>query len=120
MASIYIINKICKSLAPNTFIQATKNTDIIVGGISKFTIEHILLKYEMILYKGLLMSPLFITSSVDIHIDKPILVPFIVGSLITLPVIYSIPYCIPAYRTYNVIVNKNLQIINVDNSTDQT
>ena len=102
----------CKSLAPNTFIQATKYTDIIVGGIGKFAIEHILLKSEMILYKGLIMSPLFITS-IDIHMDKPFVVPFIVGSLIMLPVIYSIPYCIPAYRTYNAIVNKNIQIINV-------
>ena len=114
MASIYILNKICKSLAPNTFIQATKNTDIIIGGISKFVIEHTLLKYEMVFYNGLVMLPLFIPpSSFDIHIDKPFIVPFIVGSLITLPVNYSIPYCIPAYRTYKAIVNKNIQIINI-------
>ena len=112
MASIYILNKICKSLAPNTFIQATKNTDIIIGGISKFVIEHILLKYEMGFYKGLVILPSFVLNSSVV--DNPF-VPFIViiGSLITLPVIYSIPYCIPAYRTYKAIVNKNLQIINI-------
>lgn len=121
MASIYILNKICKSLAPNTFIQATKNTDIIIGGISKFLIEHILLKYEMGFYNGLVMLPLFIPpSSFAVYIDKPFIVPFVIGSLITLPVIYSIPYCIPAYRTYKAIVNKNLQIINVDNSITPT
>ena len=109
MASIHILNKVCKSLAPNTFIRANANTDIIVGGISKFVVEHTLLKYEMMIYNGLLMSPLFIPSFVDIY--KPIAVPFIFSALITLPVIY----CIPAYRTYKAIVNKNLQIINFDN-----
>lgn len=105
MASIHILNKVCKSLAPNTFIRANSNTDIIVGGISKFVVEHTLLKYEMMIYNGLLIIP----SLVDIH--KPIAVPFIFSALITLPVIY----CIPAYRTYKAIVNKNLQIINFDN-----
>jgi hypothetical protein len=109
MASIHILNKVCKSLAQNTFIPAIKNTDIIVGGISKFVVEHTLLKYEMMIYNGLFMSPLFIPSLVDIH--KPIVVPFIFSALITLPVIY----CIPAYRTYKAIVNKNLQIINFVN-----
>ena len=111
MASIYILNKIYKSLAPNTFIQATKNTDIIIGGINKFLIEHILLKYEMVFYKGLVMLPSFIlTSSVG---NKPFIVSFIIGSLFTIPVISGIPYYIPAYRTYKAIVNKKLQIINI-------
>jgi hypothetical protein len=57
------------------------------------------------------MLPLFIPPSS--FGNKPFIMPFIVGSLITLPVIYSIPYCIPAYRTYKAIVNKNLQIINI-------
>ncbi len=109
MASIYILNKIYKSLAPNTFIQATKNTDIIIGGISKFVIEHILLKCEIGLYKGLVIIPSFIlTSSVG---NKPFILSFIIGSLFTIPV--GIPYCIPAYRTYKAIVNKKLQIINI-------
>ena len=108
MASIHILNKFCKSLAPNTFISATKNTHIIVGGISKFVVEHTLLKYEMMIYNGLFMSTLFIPQLVEIH--KPIVIPFIFSALITLPVIY----CVPAYRTYKAIVNKNIQIINFD------
>ena len=109
MASIRILNKVCNSLAPNTFIKATKNTDIIFGGISKFVVEHTLLKCEMMIYNGLFMSPLCIPSLVNIH--ELIVVPFIFSSLITLPVIY----CIPVYRTYKAIVNKNLQIINFKN-----
>jgi len=106
MASIYILNKVCKGLAPNTFKKAIVNTDIIVGGISKLVVEHTLLKTEMSIYNGVFMSPLFIPSFADTF--PPIVMPFVFTALITLPVIY----CVPAYRTYKAIVNKNLQIIN--------
>jgi len=109
MASIYILNKVCKSLAPKTFIRTITNTDIIVGGISKFVIEHALLKYEMMIYNGLFMFPLFVPYLIEIY--PQIVIPFVFNVSITLPVIY----CIPAYRTYKALVNKNLQIINFEN-----
>ena len=87
MASLFVLRKVCESLSPNIFITATNNTHIMVGAISKYAVEHTLLTYEMSLYNA----------------------PFVCSALITLPVIY----CIPAYRTYNAIVNKNIQILNV-------
>lgn len=87
MASLCVLRKVYESLSPNIFITATNNTHIMVGAISKYAVEHTLLTYEMYLYNA----------------------PFTCSSLLTLPVIY----CIPAYRTYKAIVNKNIQIINM-------
>jgi len=99
MDSLYILNKLCKRLTPNTFIPAITNTDILVSGISKFAIEHTLLKTGMTLYNGHVFLPILI----------PIIaLPFLSSVLITLHVIYDVP----AYRTYRSVANKNLQMIN--------
>lgn len=107
MASLYILNKLCKELKPNTFVPAITNADILVSGISKFAIEHTLLKAEMTIYNGIFILPK-LTSFME---TNPIIIlPFISSVLITLSVIYGIP----AYRTYKSFVNKNLQIIDFD------
>jgi hypothetical protein len=102
MASISILNKVYKSVKPNTFIQATKYTDFIVGGISKFYVEHTLLKCEMMMYESILIPS-------NIYTDKWIMISFIFTALGTFTIYY-----IPAYRTCCAIVDKNLKIINVD------
>lgn len=108
MASIYILNKVCKGLLPNTFIPAIKNSDIIVSGISKLVVEYTLLKYEMITYNIIFIAPICVPSVIETY--PTIIMPFVFSALITLPVVY----CVPAYRTYKAIVNKNLQVINFD------
>lgn len=108
MASLYILNKLYKRLAPNTFVPAITNADILVSGISKFVVEHTLLKTEMAIYNGVFLLPLLTPMVVE---TKPaIILPFLSSVLITLPVIYGVP----AYRTYKSVVNKNLQIIDFE------
>lgn len=109
MASLYILNKLCKKLAPNTFVPAITNADILVSGISKFAIEHTLLKTEITIYNGIFILPVLIPGVVEMH--PTIGLPFLSSILITFPVIYGVP----AYRTYKSVVNKNLQIINFQN-----
>lgn len=107
MATLYILNKLCKGLRPNTFVPAITNADILVSGISKFAIEHTLLKTEMTFYNGIFILP-GLTPFME---TKPIIMlPFLSSILITLPVIYGVP----AYRTYKSVVNKNLQIIDFE------
>lgn len=108
MASLYILNKIYKSLAPNTFIPAIRNNDIIISGISKYVVEHMLLKTEMMIYNSTSIIPLFIPS---IETEPMLIIPLIFNILIAPPIIY----CVPAYRTYKAFVNKKLQIINFSN-----
>ena len=109
MASIRILNKIYKSLPPNSFIQANTTNSIIVGGISKFVTEHTLLKYEFMFYGNLLIPALGIFASSNATITTPFYIgfPILCG-------LYIIPYYIPLHRTYNAIVNKNIQIINLN------
>jgi hypothetical protein len=54
-----------------------------VSGISKFVIEHILLKTEMIIYNGLFITPLVIPSFAETY--PPIVIPFVFIVLITIP-----------------------------------
>lgn len=107
MASLYILNKLCKGLRPNTFVPAITNADILVSGISKFDIEHTLLKTEMTFYNGI-----FILSGLTPFMEtNPIIIlPFISSVLITLPVIYGVR----AYRSYKSFVNINLQMIDFE------
>lgn len=108
MASLYILNKLCKGLAPNTFVPAITNADILVSGISKFAIEHTLLKTEMTIYNSVFFLP--VMTPIAVETQPIIILPFIFTVLITAPIIYGVP----TYRTYKSIVNKNLQIINFE------
>ena len=67
MASLYILNKFCKGLRPNTFVPAITNADILVSGISKFAIEHTLLKTEMAIYNGVFLLPVLTPMVVEIQ-----------------------------------------------------
>lgn len=107
MASLYIFKKLCKGLAPDTFVPAITNTDILVSSVSKFFTEHILLKTEMTIYNSILSLPAY--TSLGLSFPK-LLVPCVLSCLITTPVIYGVP----AYRTYKSIANKNLQLINFE------
>lgn len=108
MASLYILKKLCKGMSPNTFIPAITNTDILVAGISKIAIEHILLKTEISIYNGVFILPLF--TPILIEKQPALIIPFIFSVFITTPIIYGVP----AYRTYKAVVNKNLQIIDFE------
>jgi hypothetical protein len=118
MASLYVLKKLYKGLAPNTFVPAIVNTDIIISCISKLFIEHTLLKIEMSVYNTLLAIPIFaIPIFTPISKAYPeIVIPFFFCSVLTfffcsvltLPIIYGVPI----YRTYKSIVNKKIEIIN--------
>ncbi len=107
MASLYVLKKLYNGLAPNTFVPAIANTDIIVSGICKLFVEHSLLNIEMSIYNILFIIPTF---TPIVKSNPEILLPFIFSSLLTLPIIYGVPI----YRTYKSIVNKNIDIINFD------
>lgn len=102
------LNKLCKGLKPNTFVPAITNSDILVSSVSKFAIEHTLLKMEMTIYNGIFILP--VLTPMDLEMRSLLAIPFISSVLITLPVIYGVP----AYRTYKSVVNKNLQIIDFE------
>lgn len=105
MASLYILNKLSKSL--KIFVPATSNLDIIVAGTFKIVIEHTLLKYEMLAYNVLFAIPVVS----DLHtINSNLMYPFVFGLLTTLPIIYGAPL----YRTYKSITNNKLEIINFE------
>ena len=107
MASLYILKKLYKGLAPNTFVPAIVNTDIIVSGFSKLFIEHSLLNIEMSIYNCLFIIPMF-TPIVNSYPE--IVIPLLFSSVLTLPIIYGVPI----YRTYKSIVNKKIEIINFE------
>jgi hypothetical protein len=107
MASLYILKKLYKGLAPDTFVPAIGNIDIIVSGISKLFVEHSLLSIEMSIYNCLFTVPIFTPIS---KAYPEIIFPLFVSSFLTLPIIYGVP----TYRTYKSIVNKKLEIINFE------
>jgi|LakMenEpi03Aug12_release.lakeMendotaPanAssembly.Ray.scaffolds.fasta_scaffold2022636_2 hypothetical protein len=103
MASLYLLKKITDKFASKTFRLPNNGSELLVAGISKYAIEYTLLKYEVSMYFILLsptlplleISPCYGLALYGLTFSA---IPIVVG--------------IPAYRTANSIVNKNLKIYN--------
>ncbi len=98
MASLILAKNLFKLMSPNTFKKASSNSEIIIGGTSKFLFEKNLIQCETMVYSiclGIVQQ--------DILSSGVLIIGGVFGS-----------HLLPAYRLFKSWENKEIKIINCE------